>query len=223
MAGIEPQPTQNLLRRLALGVGAFLLVLAVGVAIGLLVPGTRAPSDSSAEAGFARDMATHHAQAVEMSMIAYANSASPEVTTLAQDIALTQQAQIGTMRAWLTAWNLSPTGREPMAWMKTPEDTPGMDHGGAATMPGMATKAQLDSLRRAAGRDLDISFTQLMIRHHEGGITMVDAVLAAEPRSEVRDLAAQMRAGQDAELTAMRDLLHRLTTDNRAANGAGGD
>nr|WP_238452766.1 DUF305 domain-containing protein [Micromonospora sp. ATA51] len=52
------------------------VALAVGVAIGLLVPDSR-PGDGSAEAGFARDMQTHHAQAVEMSMIAYRRSATP--------------------------------------------------------------------------------------------------------------------------------------------------
>ncbi|MGJ3224848.1 DUF305 domain-containing protein [Micromonospora aurantiaca (nom. illeg.)] len=190
---------------------AFLLTLIVGVAVGLLGPADATPSDSSAEAGFARDMATHHAQAVEMSMIAHARSGNPEVATLAQDIALTQQAQIGTMRAWLTTWKLSPTGRAPMAWM-TRTDMPGMSHD--ASMPGMATPSELNDLRQATGQNLDVAFTRLMIRHHEGGIVMVDAVLAAEPRSEVRDLASQIRAGQDAELNALRDLLHRLAPDN---------
>ena len=42
------------------------------LAAGLLVVAsgcTRTPTDSSAEAGFARDMATHHAQAAEMAFI----------------------------------------------------------------------------------------------------------------------------------------------------------
>src|SRR3712207_5353493 len=60
-----------------------------------------APSDSSPEAGFARDMMVHHAQAVEMAEILRDKSESEEMRTLAADIALTQQAQIGQMQGWL--------------------------------------------------------------------------------------------------------------------------
>ncbi|WP_435585967.1 DUF305 domain-containing protein [Micromonospora aurantiaca (nom. illeg.)] len=193
---------------------AALGVFALGLAVGLIAPTTRAPADNSAEAGFARDMATHHAQAVEMSMIAHAGTDDPEVATLSMDIALTQQAQIGTMRAWLTEWKLSLTGTQPpMSWM-TGKGGMTMNHGGgtpaSTAMPGMATKAEVSRLREATGRDLDLQFTELMIRHHQGGITMVNAVLAAEPRQQVRDLAERMRAGQEAELNALQSLLARL-------------
>ena len=205
--------------RRVLPAAAFLLVLTLGIAIGLLLPQTRTPADASAEAGFARDMATHHAQAVEMSMIAYARTGNPEVATLAMDIALTQQTQIGIMSAWLNDWKLPPTGSRPaMAWMDKQKTKPGMRHGSsptgtATTMPGMATKDEIKQLRQATGPDLDIKFTDLMIRHHQGGITMVEDVLAAGPRAEVSDLAAQMRAGQEAEIAAMQSLRHRLTTE----------
>ncbi|MFI7023925.1 DUF305 domain-containing protein [Micromonospora sp. NPDC049900] len=200
-------------------VGAFLLV-ALGLAAGLLVPVVRAPNDASPEAGFARDMATHHAQAVEMSMIVHGRTADREVGPLAMDIALTQQAQIGIMRTWLSGWRLSPTGERPaMAWMG--------EHGAAhhgtpragAPMPGMATPEELDQLRESTGVDLDIRFTELMIRHHLGGIAMVDAVLAADPVPEVRDLAASMRAGQQNEINTLRLLRERLRADGVRAVG----
>ena len=40
-----------------------------GVAAGWLMPVLQRPADDSAEAGFARDMQVHYAQAVEMSMM----------------------------------------------------------------------------------------------------------------------------------------------------------
>ena len=43
--------------------------LAVGAILLFLVGRTTTPTDTSPEAGFARDMATHHAQAVEMAFI----------------------------------------------------------------------------------------------------------------------------------------------------------
>ncbi|MEK8110506.1 hypothetical protein NKG94_51625 [Micromonospora sp. M12] len=39
---------------------------------------------------------------------------------------------------------------------------------------------------------------------------MVDAILSADPRPEVRDLATRMRAGQQAEITALETLRNRL-------------
>lgn len=207
-------------RRWWLLAAASIAVFALGLAVGLLVPAARTPGDTSVEAGFARDMATHHSQAVEMSMIVHASTSNPEIATLAMDIALTQQAQIGIMRTWLTQWGLSPTGSRPaMDWMKDQSGMTGMNHGDASSptaqpMAGMATKEEISQLRESTGQYLDIRFTELMIRHHKGGITMVDAILAADPRSEVRDLAARMRAGQQAEITALESLLDRLHTSS---------
>ncbi|WFE53079.1 DUF305 domain-containing protein [Micromonospora sp. WMMD1155] len=208
-----PSPQPDPPRRWWPLAGAALVVFALGLAVGLLAPALRTPDDASADAGFARDMATHHAQAVEMAMIVHARTDDPEVATLAMDIALTQQAQIGIMRTWLTQWGLPPTGSQPaMTWMR---DMASMDHGDgqpapAGTMPGLASKAEISQLRESTGGNLNIRFADLMVRHHRGGITMVDAILSAEPRPEVRDLATRMRAGQQAEITALETLRNRL-------------
>lgn len=212
-----PRPRRRVLTIVA-AVLAAVLTLAAGVAVGVLAPMLRAPDDDSAEAGFARDMQTHHANAVEMSLIAYRSSADPEIRTAAMDITLTQQTQIGIMRAWLDQWDLLPTSDRPaMAWAN---DSPGgMEHGstgapasaGDGLMPGMATRAEMDRLRAATGRDLDVLYCQLMIRHHEAGVAMVEAVLARTSRREVRDLAEPMGAGQRLEITMFGDILKRLT------------
>ncbi|MFI7519578.1 DUF305 domain-containing protein [Micromonospora globbae] len=209
------QPSTPARRRWWPLAAAAIAVFALGLAVGMLVPSARTPGETSAEAGFARDMATHHVQAVEMAMIAHGASGNPEITTMAMDIALTQQAQIGIMRTWLTQWGLPPTGSQPaMAWMRDRSGMAGMDHGDsptpAAPMPDMATKEEVSRLRGMTGQNLDIKFAELMIRHHKGGITMLDAVLDADPRPEVRELATRMRAGQQAEITALESLLERL-------------
>ena len=59
---------------------------------------TRPPGDDSAEAGFARDMIVHHAQAVQMAEIVRDKTQSDDMGLLATDIAPTQQAQIGICR-----------------------------------------------------------------------------------------------------------------------------
>ena len=106
-------------RRTPRFVAGMIAAAVVGALVASLIASRWAmPGDDSAEAGFARDMATHHAQAVEMSMIVHEKSDDPQVVYLASDIALTQHGQIGYMQAWLRDWHLSPTGSKPaMAWM----------------------------------------------------------------------------------------------------------
>lgn len=185
---------------------AVVVGLLLGYAGGLLTPGLTRPGDASVEAGFARDMSTHHAQAVEMAMLAHQKASDPDVRQLAADIALTQQAQIGIMRTWLTDWHLDPTGSQPrMAWM--PEGTAGLRDG---LMPGMATDAERDQLRTATGHDFDILFLKLMRTHHLGGIHMAEGVLDLSDDGQVHELAQTMVDGQKKEIDAIQALLTKL-------------
>lgn len=166
-----------------------------------------APDDNSVEAGFARDMSAHHAQAVEMALIVYPKATQREVTTMAYDIATTQQYQIGVMQTWLDEWKLSPTtDRQAMAWMPNGVNELTAD----GLMPGMATKDELKQLREATGRDADILFLKLMIRHHTGGLHMIEAVLAKSHDKVVVGFARGMKINQTAEITTMNQILTGL-------------
>lgn len=181
------------------------LLLAIGYAAGLLTPSLRAPGDTSPEAGFARDMSTHHAQAVAMALIAYQKATVPQINGLGYDIATTQENQIGQMTVWLQNWHLSPTGTQRhMAWMP---DVPLTADG---LMPGMATTDQMNQLSSATGKQVDILFCQLMLRHHLGGIHMVEEILAVTKDARVRTLAEAMRAGQQREVVELQKLLTQL-------------
>ncbi|MDY6810245.1 MAG: DUF305 domain-containing protein [Actinomycetota bacterium] len=72
-------------------------------------------------------------------------------------------------------------------------------------MPGMATPADMDRLRSTQGTDTDIYFLQLMLRHHEGGIDMMDYATDPDHVSEdyVRDLAAGMQRNQTKEIAVL--------------------
>lgn len=188
------------------GAIAVVIALAVGYAAGAILPSLRAPGDTSVEAGFARDMSTHHAQAVEMSMIAYPKATNPEVKTSAYNIALGQQAEIGVMQTWLKDWHLLPTGTQPkMAWMPDGQRT--LVDG---LMPGMATDAELQQLTNATGKQLDILFCQLMLRHHLGGIHMIDGLLAETHDAQVSTVAETMKRNQQAEIDVFRETLTQL-------------
>jgi uncharacterized protein (DUF305 family) len=194
-------------RALLLGTLAAVVALLVGYGAGLLTPSLRAPGDNSPEAGFARDMSTHHAQAVEMGMVAYQKATNDDVRQLGYNIALTQQAQIGMMSVWLKDWRLQPTGDRPkMAWM--PNGSKELTADGL--MPGMATDGQMAQLHSATGKDMDILFCQLMLRHHLGGIHMIDGVLRQSHNATVRQLAQTMKLNQQGDIDVLQNLLKQL-------------
>ncbi|MFJ8884331.1 DUF305 domain-containing protein [Streptomyces sp. NPDC102402] len=181
-------------------------------------PAPRTPSAESVDAGFARDMAVHHQQAVEMSFIVRDVTRDEDVRRLAYDIANTQANQRGMLLGWLDLWELpktAPEGQGPMAWMpgahgghgmRDMDGTQGMDHDGAL-MPGMATRAELDRLRKARGKDAEILFLRLMTHHHKAGLDMAHGCAQQCAVPAERRLAAGMVAAQQSELDLMADML----------------
>ncbi|RKN41956.1 DUF305 domain-containing protein [Micromonospora endolithica] len=185
---------------------AVVVGLLLGYAGGLLTPRLTRPGDASVEAGFARDMTTHHAQAVEMGLIAFQRGTDQEVRSIGGDIALSQQGDIGAMQTWLRSWGLDPTGSQPrMAWM--PDGTDMVRNG---LMPGMATPEQMAQLRAAQGKELDVLFLDLMIDHHIGGVHMADALLDASDEPDVVRAAQTMKNTQQTELVNLRNALDRI-------------
>ncbi|MBX6387726.1 MAG: DUF305 domain-containing protein [Frankia sp.] len=195
-----------------------LLVAAALVAGGYGLRGliSGAPGNDSVDAGFLRDMSEHHAQAVQMGMLEFSHGEDPDIIAVAQDIALSQQREIGVMSAWLTEWGLPTTAPgEPMRWMTDAVASGGHDHGteggdGTARMPGMATEAEMADLAAARGRDSDVLFLQLMIRHHEGGVAMAQYASLHAETDQVRTIARAMVVVQSSEIEIMQKALERL-------------
>lgn len=184
-------------------------------------PDGASPGSESVEAGFLRDMQVHHAQAVQMSVIVRDRTNDPQVRTLALDIQLSQQQQIGQMYGWLADWGLPQTDTEPaMAWM-TNDDGAGDPHapdemasmgsddgmGSTGAMPGMATPADLERLQGLRGRDAERLYLQLMIPHHQAGVEMAKYALANATDPQVQNLAQRIVEAQTAEIKALQDML----------------
>jgi uncharacterized protein (DUF305 family) len=183
----------------------------VAVLVLLVSSCTGGPGTDSPEAGFARDMATHHAQAVEMSFVVRDKSSDEALRTLAYDIIVTQSTQRGVFMGWLQAWGLPQSAPPPrMAWMPGHEHVTGAPGAGMPLMHGMASEEELRRLRAAQGTDAEILFLQLMIRHHEGGVIMANAVAGLTDSEAVLGSAASIRSTQNAEISAMKEMLARL-------------
>ena len=184
--------------------GVVLVLLMLGALGGALVgrdtATTYGPPAGSVDVAFLQDMSTHHRQAVQMAVWERTNSTDPLLRQLAFDIESSQTMQVGRMEGWLTLWDeptSSPDGLH-MGWM-----------GMASTdrMPGMASEADLDRLHASTGPALDVVFLQLMLRHHQGGVSMLQAAAAQAQVPAVRSLARSMLAAQLAEAQTMTQML----------------
>ena len=202
-------------RRLAAIVALLTAVaLALGVLLGSAItqPSELAvPADTSAEAGFARDMQAHHGQAVELSRLVRDRTDDEEVRVVALDILLTQQNQIGQMTGWLETWGLpQSSGREPMAWMAGDHGHGGSGSDGAtgfAAMPGWVSTEDLARLTAAEGEEAERLYLELMIPHHQGGVEMAEMALDQVQAPAVRDLAQAIVTSQEAEITVLESML----------------
>ncbi|MGW2461779.1 DUF305 domain-containing protein [Streptomyces sp. NPDC001761] len=167
--------------------------------------GPATPGAESADAGFARDMAVHHQQAVEMSYIVRDRTKDEEVRRLAYDIAQTQANQRGMLLGWLDLWNLPKVSADPpMTWMGMGGMASGKD---GALMPGMATNTELKKLGSLSGKQAEILYLQLMTAHHKGGIHMAEGCVAKCTVGVEKRLAQGMVDAQQSEIELMAGML----------------
>ncbi|WP_433756999.1 DUF305 domain-containing protein [Nocardia sp. CA-135398] len=212
--GLGAQARRQRTPLLVLGaIGVLLIGFAVGVLARLPLDSNSEPDPGAVDIGFSQDMSAHHAQAVEMAGVALIGSTDNDVRRLAYDILTTQQGQIGRMQGWLQMWgkpNQNVDGY--MGWMTEPagHSHSGADHamsGPTASMPGMATTAELTALRQATGPALDTMFLQLMLRHHQGGLEMIKYAAQHAETTAVRTLASTMATTQQGEAQLITTML----------------
>lgn len=185
--------------------GWLVTLLAVLIAVGALVFAwsqlPHNPGEHSAEAGFLRDMQAHHSQAVQMAMAIRDRTGDEQLKALSTDIAFAQAGEIGLMQGYLDAWGLPYSGPDaPMTWMGHPLAS-------GELMPGMATDDQLAQLSSLPVDQAEILFLQLMIRHHQGGVEMAQAVLDRSDNKLVRDFADRVVRTQSNEIDTMNKML----------------
>ena len=143
---------------------------------------------SDDELMFAQMMIPHHSQAVTMSELALANSANPEILSMATAIRDAQAPEIKQMQSWLDQSDYSGT------------------HAGHMDMGGMLSDEELAKLAIAKGAAVDRLFLEGMIAHHEGAIQMAE-MIEDSTNSEVKKLFTNIVSSQSAEIEAMKALL----------------
>jgi len=163
---------------------------------------------------FMQDMIPHHHQALEMSELAPDRTNSTGVLEAARRIEVSQQDEIGFMQQWL-----SDRGQQ----VPDPAAHAGMQHD-YKQMSGMATPEQMKELAASEGTDFDRMYLELMIKHHEGAVKMVEN-LHEQPGSAfdpvLFEFTNDITNDQNAEIEKMNVLLVGLSTDPRAGLAAG--
>jgi uncharacterized protein (DUF305 family) len=189
------------------GTAAAVLVAAGAITYAVAEDGgsSGTPGADSADAGFARDMAVHHQQAVEMSYIVRDRTKNAEVRSLAYDIAQTQANQRGMLLGWLDLWGAPKVSSDaPMTWMGMGDMASGKD---GALMPGMATNTELKKLGTLQGKQAEIFYLQLMTDHHKGGVHMAEGCVDKCTVGVEKRLAQGMVDSQQSEIELMADML----------------
>jgi uncharacterized protein (DUF305 family) len=149
---------------------------------------------TQADVAFVQGMIHHHQQALVMADYVPSRGSGADLKVLARRLRVGQDGEIKQMQAWLENNNASAHagGHEP-----------------AQLMPGMLTAAELARLEAARGTAFDRLFLQYMIKHHQGALTMIGRLYAADggAQSELDLLIRHIDTDQTTEITRMRQLL----------------
>ncbi|MEO8850450.1 MAG: DUF305 domain-containing protein [Allobranchiibius sp.] len=162
---------------------------------------TSAAPHNQADVSFATDMIPHHAQAVEMANSAPSQAASPVVKSLAKQIKGAQDPEIKTMSGWLRSWG---------------KPVPSTSMGAMQMGSGMMSDADMSALDKTSGAAYDRMWVTLMIRHHQGAITMAATERTKGSNPAAKELAGKIITAQNAEITRMRTLLKQLPASSLA-------
>jgi len=153
-------------------------------------------------------MIAHHSQAVLIAGWAPTHGASPAILRLCERVVVGQRDEIARMQQWLRDQG------EPVPSGDATHDLHGMHDG--ALMPGMLTAAELNELNGASGAEFDQLFLTLMIRHHEGALTMVQQLIDSPGAAQdnlVFKIASDIHADQTTEIARMKGMLAMLSLD----------
>ena len=169
---------------------------------------------TAADVMFMQGMISHHAQALEMTVLVETRSNREAMELMAQRITLSQEDEIAMMQGWLGDRDLVVPDLEA-------HHAPGFE-----LMPGMLTEEELAQLEEVERFEFDSLFLELMIKHHAGAVTMVDNLMdtfGSAQDSTLFAFASDVTSDQSSEIDRMNDMLRGFSPDPRVNLSAGFD
>jgi uncharacterized protein (DUF305 family) len=153
---------------------------------------TSAAQHNDADVRFVQMMIPHHQQATEMAKLAATRASLPQVKSLAAAIETAQGSQKETMTGWLKSWGATVPSAGPT---------------GGVPIPGLQSDTAMKKLGTLSGTAFDKTFLQMMIKHHQGAVTMAETEQAQGQYPPAKNMAASIVTSQTAQITKMQDLL----------------
>jgi uncharacterized protein (DUF305 family) len=159
---------------------------------------------NAADAAFAVNLVSHHAQGIEMANILLAKSyIDPKVVSVASRIESEQAPQIERLRSWLTGWHRpvpapdgSPTGGTGSPVGRVPP-----------SLPGMMSADDMAALRRLDGVEGAQLFLAMIVNHELGAIQLAAEELIHGRNGEAKKLAQTIIDRKQARVRAANVLL----------------
>jgi len=185
------------------------------------------PEPTEGDARFMQGMLAHHAQAIVMTSLVADRTQNRDIRLLARRIELSQDDEIAIMRRWLTDRGepvpelqlryTAPTPAEHDHGHPAHPPTPlAAAHGshGMHGMHGMLSPEELDTLAAASGAAFDRLFLELMIRHHQGALQMVEELFSSGSgqETEIFQFASHVEGDQHIEIRRMQGMLQALSS-----------
>lgn len=176
---------------------------------------------TDADVKFMQDMIAHHAQAVEMSDLLEDRTESEDMQQLGQRISLSQADEMQFMQDWLRERG------QPITSSMADHVMHGGSHGSHTDlMPGMISDEEMAELATLEGHAFDTRYLELMIKHHQGAITMVDTLLETGGSAQdpvLFEFTSEVTTEQTSEIERMTLMLAGLSPDPRVNLSAGYD
>lgn len=175
------------------------------------------PPRSSKDVEFMQGMIMHHAQAVEMTALIESRTENKEIRLLGARISQSQSDEMNFMKRWLeTRGEQISTKMAEMHSMEMPGHDMSSHH--QMLMPGMLSPKQMDTLRKARGKEFDQLFLTGMIQHHNGALIMVKELFdapGAGQDAELFNFATDVDSGQRAEIRIMQNMLGKKSQEEK--------
>ncbi len=175
---------------------------------------------SPADVAFMQGMIQHHYQAVQMAALVKDRTNNPKMLEVAKRIDASQADEMKFMAGWLQS--RGQTVPDPAAHAAMDHDMSAMQ--GHDMMAGMATPQQMAELASLSGPAFDRKFLEMMIKHHEGALTMVENLLD-QPGSAydpvLYEFTSDLTNEQQSEIDRMTVLFTQLSDDPRSTLAAG--
>lgn len=176
------------------------------------MPSVAPAEHTEADVAFMQDMIGHHAQAIVMTAMVPERSENEDLEVFVERMDVTQVGEIEQMQDWLEERDQEVPAWDPVFGEQGGHSDGSMIMDEGDPMPGMAGQDEMDALAGATGEEFDRLFIEMMTRHHEGAIAMVQDLFAQGGGEEMQvfQLAGHIESDQNIEIDRMQTMLAEL-------------